>query len=458
MRRVSPLAVAGFGVATGAGLIAYGLVLGASGALWTAAGLGLAGITLFATRAVPEVVAAFAIFLVALGLGTAPRDIIFSGFMSGGFWLIVSGIILGTAITATGLAARISGRLFALAGPSYGRATLVIATTGLLLGILVPSTMPRVIVMVPVAAAFAERLGLDPKGRGGIGLIATAVTATLLPTYTILTANLPTIVQIGAMQQSYGIASTYSEYMIQQWPVNALRFLLIAVLMMRFTTETPVCAGDDEAAVAPHRPEQRRLLIVLGVAILGWMTDFLHGIEPVWIAMAAAAIVIWPRFGMLDGNAMRERIDFSPPIFFAALVTVVAVAREAGLDQVLADAFIARLPLSPAGDLSSVYAVYGFSVIISHLTTAPAAPAVLVPFAAALSEATGLSLKAVSMVQMIGIATPVLAYQAPPLIVAMSISKVPNAVFVRLCVWLALAVSLVGLPLTYLWWQVIGFV
>lgn len=457
MRLVSAPAVAGLGVAIGTGLIAYGVALGGTGELWAAAGLGLAGLTLFATRAVPEVVTAFAIFLAALALGTAPRETIFSGFMASGFWLIVSGIILGTAITSTGLAARISGRLFALAGPSYARATLVIATTALLLGVLVPSTMPRVIVMIPVAASFAQRLGLDPKEQGAIGLVATAVTATLLPTYTILTANLPTIVQLGAMEQSHGIASTYSEYLIQQWPVNALRFLLIVALMMRFTKET-VHGAEDDRGTAPHRPEQRRLLFVLGIAILGWITDFLHGIEPAWIAMAAAAIVIWPRFGMLDGNAMRERIDFSPPIFFAALVTVVAVARQAGLDQVLADALIARLPLSPAGDLVSVYAIYGFSVAISHLTTAPAAPAVLVPFAASLSEATGLSLKAISMVQMIGISTPVLAYQAPPLIVAMSISGVRNAVFVRLCAWLALAVCLIGLPATYLWWQVIGFV
>jgi hypothetical protein len=97
-------------------------------------------------------------------------------------------------------------------------------------------------------------------------------------------------------------------------------------------------------------------------------------------------------------------------------------------------------------------------VILSHLTTAPAAPAVLVPFAEPLSQATGLSLEVISMTQIIGIATPLIPYQAPPLIVAMSLSKVPNAVFFRLCLWVALAVTVLGIPLTYFWWQLIGFV
>lgn len=448
--------IAATGVALGLALVAFGFTQETS-AIWKAAGLGAAAITLFATRAVPEIVAAFGIFLLALGLGIVPREVVFSGFMSSGFWLLVSGIVLGAAITSTGLAARISERLIAVTGPSYPRAILIVAAAGFALGILIPSTMPRIIVMIPVAAAFAKRLGLSPDGTGAIGLVATAAAATLLPTYTILTANLPTIVQVGAMDQLYGVHSTYSGYLLQQWPVNALRFVLLVALMAGFTRETITPDnGDTEQEAA--RPEQRRLLLVLTIAILLWMTDFAHGIPTAWVALTAAAITIWPRFGMLKSSAMREQIDLTPAIFFASIVTVVATARAAGLDQVLADAVIGALPLDPDGGLGSIYGVYGVSVILSHLTTAPAAPAVLVPFAESLSQATGLSLEVISMTQIIGIATPLIPYQAPPLIVAMSLSKVPNAVFFRLCLWLAFAVTVVGIPLTYFWWRLIGFV
>ena len=455
MVRVSAGQIAVFGVAMGATFIAYGAVTSAP--LSMAAGLGCAAITLFATRAIPEIVTAFGIFLTALALGIVPREVVFSGFLSSGFWLLVSGIILGASITATGLASRISGHLLAATGPSYPRAVLIVAAAGMTLGILIPSTMPRIIVMIPVAAALAGHLNLAPDGRGAIGLVATAATATLLPTYMILTANLPTIVHVGTMDQLYGVESTYSGYLFLQFPVNVLRFALLVLLMVRFTREPVHCNASSDTEPQEARPEQRRLLIVLGAAIAMWMTDFLHGIPPAWVALTAASIVLWPRFGMLGPTAMREQIDLTPPIFFASIITVVAVARSVDLDQRLAEIIIDALPLSNGGGLASVYGVYGFSVLLSHLTTAPAAPAVLVPFAASLSDATGLSLNVISMTQIIGIATPAIPYQAPPLIVAMSISKVPNAVFLRLCLWLALAVTVIGVPLNYLWWQAIGF-
>ncbi len=450
--------IAGAGIASGVAFVALGVAVEEGGDIWKAAGLGCAALALFATRAIPEIVVAFGIFLTALALGFVPREAVFSGFQSSGFWLLVAGIILGAAIVSTGLAARISERLILLTGPSYPRAIILIATAGMALGVLIPSTMPRIIVMIPIAAALADRLSLAPDGRGAIGLVATAAASTLLPTYTILTANLPTIVHVGAVDQLYGIHSTYSGYLLQQWPVNLLRFILLVGLMIGFTRE-PVAAKDaapDESQ--PERPEQRRLLVILSVAILLWMTDFIHGIPPAWVALTAAAIVIWPRFGMLSPTAMREKIDLTPAIFFASIITVVAVAREAGLSQVLADVIIGILPLGGEGKLSSIYGVYGFSLILSHFTTAPAAPAVLVPFAQPLSEATGLPLEAITMTQIIGISTPLIPYQAPPLIVAMSISQVPNRVFFRLCLWLALAVTVVGVPLNFFWWQLIGFV
>ncbi|MEP3638189.1 MAG: SLC13 family permease [Paracoccaceae bacterium] len=458
MRSLNGNNIAILGVAIGAALALYGVSIAEGGDIWKAAGIGVAALTLFATRAVPEIVTAFAIFLSALALGVVSREAVFSGFMSSGFWLLVSGIILGAAITSTGLAVRISERLIELTGPSYPRAIFIIAASGMALGVLIPSTMPRIIVMIPIAAALAERLGLAANGKGAIGLVATATTATLLPTYTILTANLPTIVQVGTMDQLYGVQSSYSGYFLLQFPVNILRFTMLVILMTHFIRDPIQASNSSDDRAGPVSPEQRRLLAILGTAIFMWMTDFVHGIPPAWVALTAATIVIWPRFGLMKPTAMREQIDLTPPIFFASILAVVAVARGAGIDQLLASQIVGLLPLNSEGGLSSIYTVYGFSVALSHLTTAPAAPAVLAPFAASLSETTGLSLEAISMVQILGISTPLIPYQAPPLIVAMSISKVPNIVFLRLCFWLAVFVTIIGIPATYLWWHVIGFV
>ena len=438
----------------------YGALLPDGGATQVA-GLAALAIALFATRVLPEAVTAFVVILLALALGVASEAVVFSGFASGGVWLMLAGIVLGAAIVATGLAARLADGLYALTGGAPARAVLVVGAAGLALGVLIPSTIPRVIVLLPVAAALAERLGHAPESRVGIALGVMATTATLLPTYMILTANLPTIVHVGVMEKLYAFEPSYSGYFLAQTPVNALRFAVLAALLalplLTAARPTEPPAGPAGGAVRLDRA-QRRLLGVLAVAIVFWATDFAHGIAPAWIALAAAAVVLWPPAGMLDGKAMRERIDLSPIFFLAALFAVSAVAREVGLDRALADALILRLGIGEGESLRSIYAIFLFTFLIGHLTTAPAAPVVLGPFAEPLAQASGLSLEAVFAVQIVGIASPVLPHQAPPLLLAMSLAAIPAWPLIRACAAVALAVGVLGLPLCWLWWRAIGLV
>ena len=76
--------------------------------------------------------------------------------------------------------------------------------------------------------------------------------------------------------------------------------------------------------------------------------------------------------------------------------------------------------------------------------------------AATFASQTGWAVETVAMAQVIGLATPILPYQAPPLIAAMSLATIPVSALLRVCLWLAVAVAIVGLPMTYLWWSWLG--
>lgn len=420
------------------------------------AGTGLFSIALFATRVVPDIVATLLVFLISLAVAVAPAGIVFSGLASGGFWLLVGGIVLGVAVVTTGLGTQISNRMLALSGLSYQRAVLVVATAGFLLGILIPSTIPRVLILIPVAVSLGTSLGFPAGSRGTMGLCATAAVSTLLPTYAIYTANLPTIVQFGALESLYGLKTTYSGYFLAQFPVNLLRFAVLLAVLWRFSTDKPDPQHLQPGAGAKLTAPQTRLLVLLVCAITLWASDFAHGIQPAWIALAVATLVLWPKMEILPKSAMKDKIDLTPALLFSAIFCVSALARHVGLDVALANTLIGKLALEPGRDFWNIYAVFGFSVVLSHLTTAPAAPLVLAPFAEPLATATGLPMVTVAMVQMIGIASPLLPYQAPPLLIAMSLADISTGLLTRICLALFAAVVLLGLPLTIFWWQFTG--
>lgn len=64
-------------------------------------------------------------------------------------------------------------------------------------------------------------------------------------------------------------------------------------------------------------------------------------------------------------------------------------------------------------------------------------PAIFTPLAQSLASASGLPLMAVLMIQVIGFSTPLLPYQASPIVVAMAMGRVPQRAALRLCLALA---------------------
>jgi di/tricarboxylate transporter len=412
-------------------------------------------VALFATRLLPEVVTALGCFLSFIAIGAAPNEVIFSGFSSGGFWLLFAGLVIGTAITTTGLGMQVALRIFQHTGNSYVRVALLLALSGLGLGVLVPATIPRIIIMVPIALSLAKTMGYDIGSRGHVGLTVTAAVATNLPTYVILTGNLPTIIHLGAFETLYGVRTSYTDYFVEQAPINFLRFLALLAVMLPFAPPRSHRLSELEDPT-PFTSVQKFLFIMICVAILFWVTDSWHGISPAWIALSLAAVLTVPAFGILDDKVMKTQIDVSPAFFLAAVFAISAVAQHTGLSTTIAEQLIPLLQLGQGSDLRDLYAVAGLSSFLSHFTTAPAAPAILAPLAGAMATETGWTIETISMTQILGISTPILPHQAPPLIISMALAQIPIAALLRVCAGLAVAVAFVGIPLTFVWWNYLG--
>jgi len=72
--------------------------------------------------------------------------------------------------------------------------------------------------------------------------------------------------------------------------------------------------------------------------------------------------------------------------------------------------------------------------------------------------ASGLSLPAVLMTQLIGFSTVLFPYQVGPLIVPMQLSGERLGNLLKITLHLALLTFVLLLPLDYLWWQQVGLI
>ena len=421
--------------------------------------LALPAIGLWATGVVPVHVTALAFFTVAMLFKVAPAAVVFAGFTSAALWLIFGGLVMGVAVRSTGLGLRIAERMAAAFGTGYLGVVGGVMCIGMTLGFVMPSSVGRVVLLVPIALSLAERFGFAPGSRGRLGLVLAAAIGCDAPTFSILPANVPNVVLVGAAETLWHISFTYGGYLLLHFPVLGLAKMLLAVALIdRLWPDRP-CPPVARPGT-PMSRDETTLAVLLTLALALWATDFAHHISPAWISMGAAVLLMapLPRLGLVGQKAFNDQINYGSVFFVAGVMGLGAVVDRSGLGARLAGAILAVVPLAPGHPVANFAGLTAVSTLLGLVTTLPGVPAVLTPLAGQMAAASGLPLETVLNAQVLGFSNPLLPYESAPLVVAVSLGGERVAPLVKLCLLLALLTVLVLLPLDFLWWRLLGVI
>ena len=429
---------------------------GVSMEMMHAAALILFTVGLWAAGSLPEHIVGLLFFTLAMALAVAPAQVVFAGFASATLWLVLGGLILAEAVNRTGLAKRLAAAFFDRYALSYAQLVVAVVMASIVLSFPIPSTVGRVLLLMHIVMALAQRVGFEHGSPGYSGLCL----ATIVATYQCGTAVLPSVVAnmvlAGSAEALYGVRITYAEYLWVQFPVlGALKSLAIIgfVLWLFPATARPQAAAP---AQLPLTPEERRMVVILVVALALWATDFLHEIQAGWIALAAGIACLLPRVGVMPVAAFHE-VKVGPYFYIGATIGLGLVIQKTGLSDGLGGLLHGALPLEPGADFANFLILSVLTTFTGLFTTIPAQPAVLAPLAEMFAQATGWPLKSALMVIAVGYSTFLAPYQVPPAMVGLQVGALRVMPMLRLALPLAAFGLLVMVPLQYLWWRVIGY-
>ncbi|PKU25383.1 SLC13 family permease [Telmatospirillum siberiense] len=417
----------------------------------------LAAIGLWATGAIPEYVTAIAFFTLAMLFKIGSPGVIFGGFESAAWWLIFGGLIMGVAVKTTGLGERIARRLARSFGGSYWGVITGVTVVGVTLGFVMPSSMGRAVLLMPIALSLAGRFGFAPGSKGRTGIVLAAAFGCHVPTFSILPANVPNMVLVGAAETAYRYVPTYGTYLLLHFPVlGFLKTAIMVPLIVWLCPDRPQPAGADIRT--PLRNDERWLAMLLIVALAFWMTDSLHHVSPAWVSMAAALLLLAPGFGLVGRKAFGEQINYGSLFYVAGIMGLGSLVDKSGLGGRLADAIVQILPLAPSSPIMNFASLSAVSTVVGLATTLPGVPAVLTPLAAQMAQASGLPLDTILMSQVLGFSNPILPYESAPLVVAMQLGGERMGPAQILCLLLAVITIVFLLPINFLWWRLLGWI
>lgn len=398
-------------------------------------------------------------FLLAVLFGIAPSSVVFSGFSSTAWWLVFGGSVLGVAIKTTGLGTRIAAVIFSGKTQSYNGYLLRVVVVSVVLAFLMPSTTGRILLLTPIVLALSEELGFEPGSKGHTGLILAVAAASYMPPTTVLPANLPNSVLLGAAESMYGLHLSYGSYLLAHFPVlGALKALVIVGVIIWLFPESRPCLPLVQHKGQPMRVEERRLFWVLAISVLMYMTDFMHGISPAWISLGAAIVCMLPAMNIISVKAFAEGVHVTPLIYVAGFLGLGAVVADSGIGFMLGRGLLNWTAISPGHPAAAAGFLTAIGASIGVITTLPSLPAVLTPLASEFSSASGLSLNTILMLQVPAFGLLLFPYQCPPIILAMTMGSVSLKDATKLFLAVGLVTVFLLFPLDYLWWRQLGLI
>lgn len=405
-----------------------------------------------------EPVTTLVFLLLGILFHVAKPGVIFSGFASEAWWLVFGGAITAVAVETSGLGRRLAALLFGRVAPSYPSCVAAVALAAVGLAFLMPSTNGRLLLLIPIVLAFADRIGLAPGRTGRTGLVLTLAAASYMPSTTILPANVPNSILLGAADSLYGIKLAYGPYFLLHFPVlGALKTALLIWLVCVLFPERQKLAPAAEAELPPITPGERRLALILGLALVLYVTDFIHGISPAWISLGTGILCLMPPFGMLTPQTFSARVNVVTLIYIAGILGLGAIVADSGLGTRASAWLLAAAHVAPGHTIGDLGILTAIGLALALITTVTGVPAVLTPLAHEFAQASGLPLISILMLQVVVFSTVILPFSSPPIMIALQLGGVGIKPATKLTLVLTLLTVLLLWPLDYFWWRLLGY-
>ena len=348
-----------------------------------------AGAMLWISEATPIGVTAIVVtVLLALSPGAKLADAV-GGFASEVVFFLIGAVAIGTAVEASGLAARAARFLGRMARGSPARLYVQMIASLPAFAVLVPSAITRNAILIPAYVEALDRMGIGKTDRGGRMLMLALGVLNPLASSALLTGGLVSITAASLL----GGFSWLRWFALMAVPYYALLFggaLLLRCVVGPF--EPAQRALMPPPVPQPFTAIEIKTLAVLAGTLALWLTDSFHQLSPAIPALIGAAVLLLPRIGVLSWKTFEAKLSWGIILSIGAALSLAAAMTKTG-----AAAFVSRSVVSHLAGLADepTLLVIGLiaAVALIHLaiTNLAACIALLIPVAATIAERAALN-------------------------------------------------------------------
>jgi anion transporter len=403
----------------------------------------------------------------AMGTGAA-LVLALSGFSNSAVALVAAACFIAAAMTATGLDRRIALVVLSRVDASTRHIVMGAMAVGFLLSFIVPSTTARVACLVPIMMGFIMAFKVEKRSRFAGLLVITAAQTASVWNVGIKTAAAQNMVAVGFIEKQFGTGISWTEWFIAGAPFSALLSIAVYFIMTRMMKPemAEIAAGQATIrqqldAIGAMTVKEWKLLGIVLVLLGFWATEkSLHNLDTSSTTIAAIALMLLPRVGVMDWKESQRGFPWGTVILFAVGISVGTALLRTQAASWLASLIVQHLGLQNASAFVILMLLSLFLIVI-HLgfASATALASTMIPIIISVLLAVqtpGINVIGMTMLLQFVVSFGfILPVNAPQNMIAYGTDTFEARDFVRtgLVITLAAAALLVVFALTYWPWM-----
>ncbi|HEY7602470.1 MAG TPA: SLC13 family permease [Methylomirabilota bacterium] len=352
------------------------------------------GTVLWAWGSFPDYVVALGMGIAWVLLRVAPPAVVFGGFATSTWFLMLGILGLAAALARSGLLYRITLVAVRRFPPTFAGQVSALLTAGIVSTVLIPSAQARVTFLGPAVLGLADTLRYPPRSRGSTGLALAAFTGFCLATTLFLTGTPTCLLAWRVLPEATRVQVSWLAWLQAVLVLEGVSLgVAVAWISWHFrpTEKSPVretlLHAQLELLGPPSRDERITALVAL-IVLAAWIAQPWHGVDPAWLTLAGLCLLL--AMQVLDRTALQSQVDWSFLLFMGMAFSLADLAAHVG-----ADAWFAARAREALGDLTTPAAAIVAAVLLTMTvrfalpwqTAVPLLTVALTPFA----QAAGLS-------------------------------------------------------------------
>lgn len=266
---------------------------------------------------------------------------LFAPFAGTSVWLVIGAFGMGAGVIKSGLMKRMAYAILSVFPESFKGQVLAILTAGLAICPFIPSLNAKAAILAPFAGSVSEALGYEKSSKGAKGLYNAVVIITTVIGMAFMSGAVPVATLIGMMPEADAASMTWMKWFsgAAVWMVVVLVLTFVSILVLYTPKEEGEVkesglAKKNLEAMGPMSKTERITGVILVLALLGWMTSSLTGLNATIVAMIALLAMFV--FGIMEGPDFKNSIAWGSVIFIGTVYTLASMLSKLGWSSYIA--------------------------------------------------------------------------------------------------------------------------